>query len=172
MAETLKLTADTENIGNRIDKLVSENAEGITRSAVQGLLEKGMILVNGGAVSKNYKLKNGDVIDIEYQDLIYMVRTRANKDIYEPRIIIEDEDFLAEFKECMVGSHYTKFSHVMGAGYSNPHLGDSVWPQLNMMYIIYCEKAEAKKIRQIIIKLRKKYLTEGIACFMSQAMEL
>ncbi len=83
-----------------------------------------------------------------------------------------EEDFLQEFKDCVVGKHYTKFSHVMGAGYSNPHLGDSVWPQLNMMYVIYCEKEEAKKIRKIIIKLRKKYLTEGIACFMSQAMEL
>lgn len=37
-----------------------------------------------------------DVNDIEYRDLIYMVRTYGNKDIYEPRIIIEDEDFIAQ----------------------------------------------------------------------------
>lgn len=37
-----------------------------------------------------------DVNDIEYRDLIYMVRTHGNKDIYDPRIIIEDEDFIAQ----------------------------------------------------------------------------
>lgn len=91
MAETLKLTADTENIGNRIDKFVSENAEGITRSAVQGLLEKGMILVNGGAVSKNYKLKNGDVIDIEIPEPEPMDAVAENISL---DIVYEDSDLL------------------------------------------------------------------------------
>lgn len=91
MAETLKLTADTENIGNRIDKFVSENAEGITRSAVQGLLEKGMILVNGGAVSKNYKLKNGDVIHIEIPEPEPMDAVAENIPL---DIVYEDSDLL------------------------------------------------------------------------------
>ncbi|MCQ2459456.1 MAG: RluA family pseudouridine synthase [Ruminococcus sp.] len=91
MAETLKLTADTENIGNRIDKFVSENAEGITRSAVQGLLEKGMILVNGGTVSKNYKLKKGDVIDIEIPEPEPMDAVAENIPL---DIVYEDSDLL------------------------------------------------------------------------------
>ena len=41
-----------------------------------------------------------------------------------------------------------------------------------MMYIIYCDTEEAKKIRSVIKQLRQKYLTEGIACFMSRAVEL
>ena len=40
----------------------------------------------------------GDVIDVEFQDLSNMVRTPANKDIYEPRIIIEDEEFIRQNK--------------------------------------------------------------------------
>lgn len=36
----------------------------------------------------------GDVVDIEYQDLIYMVRSRGDKNIYDPRIVIEDEEFV------------------------------------------------------------------------------
>lgn len=36
----------------------------------------------------------GDVNDVEYRDLIYMVRTNGNKSIYEPRIIVEDEEFI------------------------------------------------------------------------------
>lgn len=56
MSELIELTAGNENSGIRIDKYISGNSE-LTRSAVQGLLEKGKILVNGISVSKNYKLK-------------------------------------------------------------------------------------------------------------------
>lgn len=40
----------------------------------------------------------GDVVDVEYRDLIYLVRTRENVDIYSPRIIIEDDDFVEQNK--------------------------------------------------------------------------
>ena len=40
----------------------------------------------------------GDVEDVEYRDLIYLVRTRANANTYSPRIIIEDEDFINQNK--------------------------------------------------------------------------
>ena len=83
-----------------------------------------------------------------------------------------EEDFQLAFKEEKVGSRFTKFESVMGAGCSDPKLGDAVWPQLNMMYVIYCDKDEAKKIYAIVRKMRKKFLTEGIACFMSRASEL
>ncbi len=83
-----------------------------------------------------------------------------------------EEDFLQAFKENDIGKHFTKFETVMGAGFSTPHLGNDVWPQCNMMFIIYCSKDEAKKIRQVVQKLRKQFITEGIACFMSQAIEL
>lgn len=40
----------------------------------------------------------GDVVDVEYRDLIYLVRTRADVNIYSPRIIIEDEEFVKQNK--------------------------------------------------------------------------
>ena len=40
----------------------------------------------------------GDVVDVEYRDLIYLVRTRENSNIYLPRIIIEDDDFVEQNK--------------------------------------------------------------------------
>ena len=82
-----------------------------------------------------------------------------------------EEDFIAEFKEAGVGAKYTKMANVMGAGFSNPRLGDAIWPQLNMMYIIYCDEEEAEKIKTIISKLRVVYKDEGIACFISSAEE-
>lgn len=39
----------------------------------------------------------GDVVGIEYRDLIYMIRSSGNSFIYEPRIIIENEDIVKEY---------------------------------------------------------------------------
>ncbi len=80
-----------------------------------------------------------------------------------------DEDFMDGFKKKKIGSHFTKISGVSGAGFSNPKLGDAVWPQLNEMIIVYCSKDEAEKIVSLVHKLREKYPTEGIACFISKA---
>ncbi|MBP5251827.1 MAG: hypothetical protein J6Z17_05375 [Treponema sp.] len=82
-----------------------------------------------------------------------------------------EEDFTDEFKKAGIGQKFTKINPVMGAGNSNPHLGDSVWPQLNLMYIIYCDEDEAEKIKQVVVKMRKLYITEGIACFISSSEE-
>lgn len=40
----------------------------------------------------------GDVQEVEYRDLIYMVRTPQEKNIYSPRIVIEDDDFVEQNK--------------------------------------------------------------------------
>lgn len=80
-----------------------------------------------------------------------------------------DEDFMDGFKKKGIGAHYTKISGVTGAGFSNPKLGDSVWPQLNEMIIVYCSKDEAEKIVDLAKDLREKYPMEGIACFISKA---
>lgn len=80
-----------------------------------------------------------------------------------------DEDFVEGFKKNKIGSHFTKIGGVTGAGFSNPKLGDAVWPQLNEMLIVYCPKDEAKKIVELVKEIREKYPMEGIACFVSKA---
>ena len=42
-------------------------------------------------------------------------------------------------------------------------------PQLNTMYIIFCTEDEEKIILSILEDLRKEYIGEGIACFVSDA---
>lgn len=39
-----------------------------------------------------------DVVDMEYRDLVYLVRTRNDANIYNPRIIIEDDEFVEQNK--------------------------------------------------------------------------
>lgn len=83
-----------------------------------------------------------------------------------------EEDFMQEFDENKVAARYTKHPAVMGTGYSNPCLGDAIWPQLNVMFIVYCNETDCEVIKDIVWKLRDKYRTEGIACFVSNAEEV
>lgn len=76
--------------GVRIDKYVSENTE-FTRSAVQGLLENGRIVVNGVSVNKNYKLKSGDCISVEIPEPQIMDAIPENIPL---DIVYEDDDLL------------------------------------------------------------------------------
>lgn len=83
-----------------------------------------------------------------------------------------EEDFIEAFKDAKVAARYTKLDGVKGAGYSNPCLGDAVWPQLNIMFLIFCSEKDCAKIKEIVWNLRDKYRTEGIACFVSSAEEV
>ena len=65
MSEKVVLTASAEDSGSRIDKYISDNIAELTRSAVQGLIEKGMVTSGGKAVSKNMKLKGGEEIIVD-----------------------------------------------------------------------------------------------------------
>lgn len=81
-----------------------------------------------------------------------------------------EEDIFESFKEKRVGAKYTKIPAVMGAGCSNPKLGDAIWPQLNVYVVVYCTEEEAEKIVEIVHEIRKRYPVEGVACFESDAV--
>lgn len=55
---------DDCDINKRLDVFMAERGD-ITRSASQKLLKDGLVSVNGVIVNKNYKLKNGDVVEFE-----------------------------------------------------------------------------------------------------------
>lgn len=56
---------DTEEANKRIDIFLNDELEDMSRSALQRLIENGSITVNGKIISKNYKLRKGDNINIE-----------------------------------------------------------------------------------------------------------
>lgn len=64
--EELHLTAVQS--GERIDRFLSGDLEGLSRSYIQKLLKEGGITVNGKAVKSNYKLNTGDVILVQIPD--------------------------------------------------------------------------------------------------------
>lgn len=91
MPETVSITAGTEDSGSRIDTFISGNINELTRSAVQGLIEKNKILVNGKSVNKNYRLKSGDSITLEIPEPQIMDAVPENIPL---EIVYEDNDLL------------------------------------------------------------------------------
>lgn len=90
----------TENVSNTIEENVSESTIK-ERVFDQEDLIPCRSMVSGGLYITGYRSKipytwadYGDVVDVEYRDLIYMVRTNGDVSIYKPRIIVEDEDFV------------------------------------------------------------------------------
>ncbi len=58
---------ETES-GMRLDKWLAAEDIGLTRTALQNLIESGNIIVNGKSVQKNYKQKSGDRIEVNIPD--------------------------------------------------------------------------------------------------------
>ena len=91
MNETVLLTASAEDAGSRIDKYIADNVGELTRSAVQGLIEKGLVLVNGKEVSKNCKLKAEDEVAVEIPEPEPMDAVPEDIPL---DIVYEDDDLL------------------------------------------------------------------------------
>ncbi len=64
MVDAFLITVDEQTQGQRIDKLISEFTGTLTRSAVQKILAESAVTIGGVAVTKNYKVKNGDRISV------------------------------------------------------------------------------------------------------------
>ena len=58
-------TIETDDVNKRVDVFLNEEMEDISRSALQKNIEKGNITVNGDKISKNYKLRIGDIVEAE-----------------------------------------------------------------------------------------------------------
>lgn len=80
-----------------------------------------------------------------------------------------ESDFLQLYeracRRAKIKCKYTKIENVMGVGNKDPKLGDAIWPQLNVMFIIYIEEKYVKMITEIMQALHKEYIGEGAAAF-------
>ena len=90
MSETVGLVVG-EDAGVRIDKFISDNIAELTRSSVQGLLEKGMVTLNGRTVSKSCKVKSGDEVSVTVPDPEPMETVAEDIPL---DIVYEDDDLL------------------------------------------------------------------------------
>lgn len=92
----LFFNAKPEQTGVRIDKFLSENIQDKTRSAIQKYIESGYVIANGNVISKNYKIKTNDKIEIIIPNPIQVDIVPQDIPL---NIIYEDEDVLVVNKE-------------------------------------------------------------------------
>ena len=91
MSEELNFTV-TENEKNiRIDKAVTLFTDRFSRNAVANFITNGNLLVNGVSVSKNYKVKIGDEIDVCVPEPVMLTLKPQNIPL---DIVYEDDDLL------------------------------------------------------------------------------
>lgn len=81
---------DITDVGKRLDVYVAERG-GITRSASAKLTEHGSVTVNGVKMPKNYRLREGDIVEIDFPE---PVPDRAEPEDIPLDIVYEDEYLL------------------------------------------------------------------------------
>ncbi|MBR5773604.1 MAG: RluA family pseudouridine synthase, partial [Clostridia bacterium] len=90
--ENLYTLIITEEMANqRLDKLLSEQMEGMTRSAIQGIIEGGNVTINGVRCSKNAKPMAGDRVEVILPEVRALDVEAQNIPL---DIVYEDDDLL------------------------------------------------------------------------------
>ena len=89
--EKIILTIDEETADLRIDKAIASQTEGMSRTAIQRLIDGGFVSVSGKSVKSSYKTTEGDEIEI--------IITEAEKPDIKPEnipldVIYEDDDII------------------------------------------------------------------------------
>ncbi|MDF2521565.1 MAG: pseudouridine synthase [Clostridia bacterium] len=87
--ETFNFTIDEENVGLRLDAFLSDSIEGQSRSYIQKLIEQEEVSVNGRSAKSNYKLRDGDHVEICIPDPVPLEVKAEEIDL---DIVYEDED--------------------------------------------------------------------------------
>ncbi len=82
-----KIKVDQINTKQRLDIVVGRHLPGISRTSIRGLIEQGKILVNNKLQKAGYKLKEYDVITIDYDENSENIETALDLPI-----IYEDDD--------------------------------------------------------------------------------
>lgn len=60
---------------------------------------------------------------------------------------------------------YTMLKQVDGAGYSGFCLGNDVWPEENVMFILYLDDEQLESVKEKLDGIRKRFPLLGLAAF-------
>lgn len=82
---------DGDSVGIRIDKWLSSKDISVSRSGLQKLIDEGNVLVNSKNVSKNYKLRLDDEINLTVPDPVELEVIPQNLPV---EIVYEDDDLI------------------------------------------------------------------------------
>lgn len=91
MNDTRTLLVSQNDIGQRVDRFISENVEDLTRSAVQSIIENGGVSVGGKVIKKNYKLRVSDLVVVTIPEPVELDVTPEDIPL---NVVFEDEHLL------------------------------------------------------------------------------
>lgn len=100
----LSFLVDAESPGQRIDKFLTCKIKDTSRNHIQDLIDSGKVKISGRAVSKHYRVAEGDRVTVEFDD-----RGKSETSI-EPqkinlKVIYEDKYILVISKESGMLTH-------------------------------------------------------------------
>ena len=87
----IQFTIEADQAGERLDRILPQLSEGLSRSYAQTLVEQGHIMVNGAPAKSSQKVREGDTVTIEIPE------TESVGIVAEPMdlsIVYEDPDIL------------------------------------------------------------------------------
>ncbi|MDO5448264.1 MAG: RluA family pseudouridine synthase [Clostridia bacterium] len=91
MNDVVTFIVEDEQKGERIDTVVALFDDDMTRSAAQKLITNGDVVVNDEVVSKNYKVRSGDIVKVTIPDPVLLDVKPENIPL---DIVYEDDDLL------------------------------------------------------------------------------
>jgi 23S rRNA pseudouridine1911/1915/1917 synthase len=89
--EHFRINIDENDDSDRIDKYLSDELDGYSRSFIQKLIKEGCVLVNGTHVKSNYKIMHTDTLDVTIPALTEPEIVAENIPL---DILYEDDDLI------------------------------------------------------------------------------
>jgi len=76
-----------------------------------------------------------------------------------------EENIHEAFRIEGVAKYYTKYPSILGVGKSGSRMGDAIWPEENFVIVVWCEEAEARRIKKAVESVKQQFPREGIKVF-------
>jgi hypothetical protein len=84
-------------------------------------------------------------------------------EIYANRSV--EEDIIEEIEKRIPGVCYSLIENVRGRGRNGVHQGTAIWPELNVLYVLYGNSREASLIAEAVRQVKIIFPKEGIKVF-------
>lgn len=95
-------------------------------------------------------------------------------ELYRAEIISNQsvqEDITEALEKEIPSIQYTVIPEIHGRGSHTKKLGDTIWPEMNFVLFSYVEEADARKVKEVVEKVKQRFPNEGISLFFTKAVE-